>query len=192
MNAFAVRQFFRAVARGTLDVGDPEVRALMRELHADRGGVRRRDFSGARLRSAASDGRVSGIASAYGIDYSIGGGMKERVAPGAFAETLRERGAVRPLFYQHDWSDPVGIATFRETSSALTVDADLFVEESASARTVYASAKAGAFDSFSIGFVPTEIDKSERGVEIIRAADLIEVSVVVRPANPGASIEHVA
>ena len=54
--------------------------------------------------------------------------------------------------------------------------------------------KAGAISSFSVGFYASEI-KEERsadgGMDVIEKGDLVETSVVLRPANPGAELVSV-
>ena len=51
--------------------------------------------------------------------------------------------------------------------------------------------KDGALDSFSIGYLPTEVEFDDVGVRKLMAIDLMEVSVVAIPANDKASITAV-
>lgn len=191
MNEFALRQFLRAVALGKLDASDPEVRAVLREVHGG-GGVRRRSFSIVRTRAATTLGKLSGVASAYGVDYSIGAGLKERIAAGAFADSIAERPNV-PLFLGHDWLNPIGVAALSDSPAGLLFDADVF-SENERARSVYEAAKANALDNVSIGFYPETIttNANEPDVEIVERGTVVEVSIVVKGANPSAHVQKVA
>ena len=176
---------------GRYDLAHGHVRAALR---AHVFGVTRStatDVRRSRFRSATStkgDGVVVGYASVFGNTYPIGGGIRERIASGAFGESIRARGGVVPTFYEHQWSDPIGAALVSEDAHGLRAEASLFVEESDRARVVWRAAKEGALTEWSVGYRPEEVvlDANEN-VETITRAELIEVSLVVRGANPAAS-----
>lgn len=141
------------------------------------------------LRAVADgpEGVLRGYASVYDTQYRIGHGLKEEIAPNAFAASLASREGVVPVFYQHNWDAPVGVATATEDQHGVHVEARLFIEENELARSVWMAAKAGALREWSVGFYPSEIEtRSAEGTEVERVtvADLAEASIVVRGANP--------
>jgi HK97 family phage prohead protease len=143
----------------------------------------------AAVRDDAPAGILEGYASVYDVEYRIGYGLREAIAPGAFSESLAQRDGVVPVFYQHEWNNPIGYAAAREDDHGLHVTAHLFVDVNERAASVYAATAAGALREWSIGFVPTTIEtRNDAGedstVEYILGADLLEASVVVKGANP--------
>lgn len=132
-------------------------------------------------------GIVVGYASMFDVTYNIGAGFRERIEKGAFADTIKER-APFPIFYQHDWSDPIGVTSkIEEDDRGLRFEARLFIEDGGRARSVFRAMEAGALREFSIGFIPTEIRRDEEDgstIETITAASLLEISSVVKGANP--------
>lgn len=134
-------------------------------------------------------GILEGYASVYDAEYRVGYFTNEIIAPGAFGESLKRQGGVIPIFYEHDWNDPIGFANAEEDEKGLRVEALLFIEDSSRARTVYRAVAAGALREWSIGFLPETIelstnDETEMDVETVTRGDLVEASVVVRGANP--------
>lgn len=147
------------------------------------------------LRAAATpdapQGILEGYASVYDVEYRIGYGLNEAIAPGAFSDSLAKRDNVLPVFYQHDWNNPIGYARASEDEKGLHVQAHLFTDVNPTAASVYAATAAGALREWSIGFVPTTIETRSEDqtadaptVEYVLAADLLEASVVVKGANP--------
>lgn len=178
----------RYIQTGELDLADPEVRHMVRRLfgHQDRLNTRSH-VSAVRLRADGAAGRVQGIASAYNLDYSIGPNLKERIERGAFTTSIRERPIV-PTYAEHDWHTPIGAATLSDSAAGLEFDAGLFMDTERG-RSVYRAAEAGALSGVSIGFLPTPDGvRRERGLEVITKAEVLEVSLVVLGANPGAKI----
>jgi hypothetical protein len=148
-----------------------------------------RKFARAPLGEVAADGTFSGYASLFGVaDLS-----RDVVERGAFARSLRERGAggIRML-YQHDPATPIGAWTeIREDARGLFVRGRL-TSGSVKGREVHALMRAGALDGLSIGFrtVKARTD-AVRGTRHIVEADLREISVVTFPMLPGARIDQV-
>ncbi|MGE0501460.1 MAG: HK97 family phage prohead protease [Rhizobiaceae bacterium] len=148
-----------------------------------------RKFVGMALDRVDGDGWFSGYASLFGrVDLG-----KDVVEKGAFARSLKERGAtgVRMLF-QHDPAEPIGAWTeIREDERGLFVRGRL-TDGVARAREVLSLMKGGALDGLSIGFraVRSRRDAAS-GVRRILEADLWEISVVTFPMLPGARVEAV-
>lgn len=154
------------------------------------------------------EGVLIGEASVYDVEYRAGYGLQECIAPLAFLDSLAERDGILPVFYAHAWSEqkssvpqpPIGYSVTTSDSHALRVEAHLFIQDNEAARSVWRSADARALREWSVGFLPTEIrevvdDATGAMTEVIEKAELLEVSVVLKGANPATSIatvrEHV-
>jgi HK97 family phage prohead protease len=183
------------VRSGDLDLADPYVRHLLTRAF---GRVERRNarsqVSAVRLRTADDvTGRVRGIASAYGVEYAIGAGIKERIERGAFAASIAERPVV-PLFGEHDWLTPIGAATVSDSPVGLAFEGDLFLDVDR-ARAIHRAAQAGAVTDVSVGFIPASdgVRRERHGaLEVVTRAEVVEVSIVLRGANPAASLQKVS
>lgn len=191
---------------GRLDLSSAEARAELRRLLIGtvnlRTGAGRLRTATVTLRSASLDGsRLTGTASAYGISYPVGNGVREVIQRGAFGASLAQRSIV-PVFYGHGlvagqpWTHPpIGVATASETAAGLRTSIELFTADSEDARVVAAAANRGALRELSIGFEPTpngvRVERTRSGdrLERITQAQLIEVSLVVRAANPSAVLD---
>ena len=155
----------------------------------ERGQRRETKFAAAELGEVEADGSFSGYASLFGeADLS-----RDVVMPGAFAKSLRERGAggIRMLF-QHDPAAPIGVwREIREDSRGLFVRGRL-TPGVGRAREVLALMRAGAIDGLSIGFrtVRGRTD-AKTGVRRLIEIDLWEISVVTFPLLPAARVSSV-
>jgi HK97 family phage prohead protease len=181
---------------GRFDIADAQVRAALRDRTFGR---ERKALPNLRTRAAGAaeaigEGTVTGYAAAWDVEYGVAPRVKEVVRKGAFAESLREQGGVLPLFYEHRWDAPIGVVVAEEDAHGLYVSASIFTDEP-QARSIYRTVKASALRAWSIGFLPHTIETSERDghtVEAITRGDLIEVSLVVRGANPATAVVGVA
>lgn len=150
---------------------------------------RERKFVDMALDRVEADGTFSGYASLFGtVDLA-----RDIVEPGAFAKSLRQRGAagVRMLF-QHDPGQPIGVWTeLAEDRRGLFVRGRL-TKDVARAREVLSLMRGGALDGLSIGFRAVRARKdAASGIRRIAEADLWEISVVTFPMLPGARVETV-
>lgn len=141
------------------------------------------------LEDVSGDGSFAGYASLFGA-VDLG---RDVIEPGAFAASLRRRGAsdVRML-YQHDPDQPIGRwLSIREDSHGLHVEGKLSLGV-ARAREVHELMKSGALDGLSIGFQTLRArNEAKSGVRRILSADLWEISVVTFPMQPGARVTAV-
>ncbi len=148
-----------------------------------------RKYAGLTLNDIGQEGSFSGYASLFG-QVDLG---KDRVERGAFARSLRQRGAggVRMLF-QHDPAQPIGSwDEIREDERGLFVRGRLALGASR-AREVLDLLRQGALDGLSIGFKTVRARaEGNTGVRRILEADLWEISVVTFPMLPGARIAEV-
>ena len=139
--------------------------------------------------SFTSDGAVEGYASLFGeVDQA-----RDMVMPGAFTQTLQNRGLRRiPMLFQHDPSEPVGIwLELREDWRGLWARGRL-IPEVARGRELLALVREGAIDGLSIGYrtVRGRIDPKTR-IRRLYQVDLWEVSIVTFPLLTGARVHAV-
>jgi len=151
--------------------------------------MREMKFLAEPLNAVDADGVFEGYASLFGV-ADLG---KDVVMPGAFADSLKRRGAgaVR-LLWQHDPATPVGRwLSIAEDRRGLRVRGrlNLAVER---ARDIHALMREGAVDGLSIGF-RVERARAERptGLRRLEKLDLWEISIVTFPMLPGARVESV-
>ncbi len=137
----------------------------------------------------SQDGVIEGYASLFGeLDQA-----RDMMMPGAFAQTLRQRGLRKiPMLFQHDPSEPVGIwLELREDFRGLWARGKL-IPDVARARELLALLRADAIDGLSIGYrtVRGRIDPRSR-VRRLHQVDLWEISIVTFPLLAGARVATV-
>lgn len=135
--------------------------------------------------AVSADGLVEGYASLFGV-VDLG---RDRVARGAFSNSLRLRGArgIRFLF-QHDPAEPIGAWTsIAEDARGLRVVGRLNLAV-ARARELHALLRQGALDGLSIGFRALKSVREAGGVRRLIEIDLWEISVVTFPMLPDARV----
>lgn len=144
------------------------------------------------VKEVDEEGHFSGYASVYNVIDAY----RERVAPGAFAATLRKwqsRGRFPPALWQHRSGEPVGPFTLmREDEKGLYTEGQLLVNDVQRAREARALMKSKTVDGLSIGFnsVVEEWNNEEK-VLTLKEIDLWEVSIVTFPANSESLITEV-
>nr|WP_245195785.1 HK97 family phage prohead protease [Aureimonas populi] len=127
---------------------------------------------------AREDGLVRGYASLFERTDPSG----DRIERGAFARTLKERGAAGiRMLWQHDPAEPIGVWTaIAEDSRGLLVEGKLALS-TRRGRDVFELIRAGAVDGLSIGFKARRARREPGGVRRIAEIDLWEISVVTFP-----------
>ena len=161
------------------------------------GGIELRTEGGAtRLRATFPYGRETVLAEGIGM----GRERREMIAARAFSDRI-ERGEDVHFLAGHDFNRPLasrsaGTLTLTETDDALTVEAEISADMAGASyvRDFLSAHAAGLVRGLSPGFRvrPGGETVEERGNAIlrtIRAADLIEISAVTKPAYPQAQIE---
>jgi HK97 family phage prohead protease len=140
------------------------------------------------------EGAVEAVVAAYDVVYDVQDWFwetKERIAPGAFADSIAAKPVI-PLFWQHDWEGgPIGDARASETSADLRIRGQLYVDDPSVAR-IWRSMRAEAVEDWSIGYVAVTVqieheDDDPKGAEIeaVMKGQLCEASAAVMGANPG-------
>ncbi len=137
------------------------------------------------------EGVLVGYATLFDSPYKVGRNEYESISRGAFDETLRDQGAVIPIFWEHTWNSskgtpqpPIGVATAESDEHGLKVKAQLFHDDLPAAKSVWLAARAGGLREWSIGYVPQDVhqDTEMKNLEHVDACELLEASVVVRGA----------
>jgi HK97 family phage prohead protease len=166
--------------------------------------VEKRFLSGSELRADGDELVISGVAAAYGVKSKNLGGFVERIAPSAFARSLREGADVKCLV-NHDPNQILG----RTKSGTLTlIDSVVGLRfrcqlsaDSQAHRDLHSAVKRGDISECSFAFtVPAGGDDwngeetDERGQRVklrtLRDVTLMDVSCVTYPAYPqGTSVD---
>jgi hypothetical protein len=136
--------------------------------------------------SIGADGAFEGYASLFGLRDSCG----DIVAPGAFAQSLRRRGAADvKMLWQHRPDEPIGVwREIGEDSRGLKVTGRLDLSVGR-AREALSLIRAGALDGLSIGFrTLRSVTDRAIGARRLLEIDLMEISIVTFPALPQARI----
>jgi uncharacterized protein len=162
-------------------------RTILRELAAE---TKHIEFA-AELKADEDEeeGVFEGLASTFGNVDLVGDIIKR----GAFKGSLADRPAEKvKMLLGHDAGGiPIGVwDSIKETRQGLSVKGRLLLKIQQAAD-VFEAMKAGVMDSLSIGFRTLEEDFDKQGRRIIKAVDLLEISVVNFPANPKAQITSV-
>jgi HK97 family phage prohead protease len=122
---------------------------------------------------------VSGVAVPFNDTIDIGGGLKERFAPGAV-----DLNANVKLFRDH--KEIIGVVTrMSEDENGLNITAK--ISETSLGNETLNLVKDGAIRSFSVGFIPVT-DQKDGNTIIRKKVDLKEVSLVAFPAYDKAEV----
>jgi uncharacterized protein len=123
---------------------------------------------------------IEGYAALFGVEDL----MHDVIRAGAFAGAVR--GGPLPMLVEHErrllaghWSD------VREDGRGLFVRGEIRDDMPGAARAKRALAR--GVDGLSIGYVPI-VSHRTRGVRVIEAIDLLEVSIVTHPMQPQARL----
>ncbi len=146
-------------------------------------------LAAADVRAIGEDGVIEGYASVFG-NADNGG---DRVAPGAFANSLAARPAAQVrMLWQHDPNEPIGVwEHIAEDARGLFVRGRL-LGDVARGREVLSLLRAGAIDGLSIGFRTVRTRMDERSaVRTLLEIDLWEISIVTFPMNEAARVAGV-
>lgn len=146
-------------------------------------------FAPVDLKHVEPDGTFQGYASLFGKEDLA----RDMVAPGAFRDSLAERGAGGvKLLFQHDPNEPIGVwLQLKEDIKGLFAKGRL-MPDVARAREVLSLMRAGALDGLSIGFrtVKGRSDPAT-GIRRLEKIDLWEISIVTFPMLPEARVSTV-
>ena len=141
------------------------------------------------VKDVSEEGTFEGYGSIFNNVDSYG----EKVAPGAFGESLarHQREGTKPLMlWQHNSDEPIGVwENLAEDGKGLK-GTGKFELETARGREAHALLKAGAIRGLSIGYRELEAEPDGNN-RILKKLDLMEISVVSFPANRRANVTAV-
>lgn len=132
-----------------------------------------------------------GYAAIFNSDTTIGDYFVERIAPGAFADTIK--GDIRALV-DHDPGRVVGrtkSGTLRLVEDSKGLRAEIDVPDTSDGRDLWTLVERGDISGMSFGFRVTKQEWDESGdmpIRTIRGIELFEVSAVAFPAYDDTSI----
>lgn len=116
----------------------------------------------------------------------------ERVMPGAFKADLARRGSRRPLQWQHQTDEPIGVVDLVETERSLRVSRGQLALGVQRAREAFELLKVpGALGGMSIGYLVNKDRIAKDGVRELLEIEVLEVSLVTHPANPESRVDSV-
>lgn len=141
------------------------------------------------LKFLAETGTFEGYASVFNVIDKV----NDKIAPGAFKESLsrhRAEGRLPPLLWQHDHLEPIGAwREMYEDMHGLYVKGDLFIRDLPMAREAYKLLKENVVTGLSIGYRAVESHREQKSaVRVLTKLDLVEVSLVTFPANEQARV----
>ena len=131
---------------------------------------------------------ITGIAVPWApVSATVMDGTKVSFARGAFDLSMKSP----KLLENHDMSQLRGIvSSLADMPEGLGFTAT-FAKTGAAADAIEL-VKAGAYDSVSVGAVPTKFKYDKNGVMVVSKADLVEISLVAQPAFKDAVITEIA
>lgn len=141
------------------------------------------------IKASDAGWEVAGYASTFGnIDH--GGDVVMRGAFDATVEAWRAGRQKIRFLWAHDTWQVLGVPKELKAD-----DRGLFgtfkISKTNLGEDVHTLLKDGAVDSFSIGYIPTEVEFDDVGTRKLLAVDLLEVSVVAIPMNDKAEVTRV-
>jgi HK97 family phage prohead protease len=126
--------------------------------------------------------RFAGYAALFGVADGAG----DTIRPGAFARALVE-GAAIPLYWQHDAGRRIGsVEAMAEDGRGLRVIARLDRRDSRAADLL----RRGEVNGLSFGYRARGYTRVPEG-RVLRDIELLEVSLVTHPLQPGARVHLV-
>lgn len=143
------------------------------------------------LKADDAAGEFSGYAATYARDSE-----GDRIEPGAFAQSIKDRKGKIPIFLNHDRTQWAGVSTeLSEDHKGLYMTARLFPDTSAG-RDAYGLLKNATAADFpvglSIGFLTKDWDfEQSTQTRILKTIELWETSITPFPANRLARVDDV-
>ena len=129
-------------------------------------------------------GSFDGVLSTYGEKDAVG----DVCVRGCFDDTVKLKGNVRPLLWNHSHNDPIGTLTITGTKNNLAVTGSINMDVQRG-REAMALLKRGDIRGMSIGYIAEDYKYDADGVRKLTKVDLWEGSLVTFPANAQAYAE---
>lgn len=130
---------------------------------------------------------ITGVAVPWDTPATVSSGESVMFSRGAFDVTAK----APKLLEGHDMNALRGVVTELADSDEGLLFTAKFAKTTA-ANDAIELVKAGAYDSVSVGAVPTKYKFDKNGTMVVTAADLVEISLVAQPAFSDARITEIA
>lgn len=114
--------------------------------------------------------------------------VNDRIIPGALDKFFKGFGGKLQMLYQHDKNEIIGEWTKFEIKGDLVIGTGEIYPEVQRGRDTMALISRGMIGSTSIGFKATDFEMNDDGGMDFKEIELVEVSMVQRPANPKANL----
>ena len=143
------------------------------------------------IKNIEDTGKISG----YGAIFNNIDLKNDIIQKGAFTKTLMEKN-IKEIYFLRQHNKDVIIGEFNdihEDENGLYVEGKFFLDTTAG-KDAYRLAKKGILNSFSIGYIAKDFGYEEiNGEEIrdLKSVDLLEISLVIMPANKLAKITEI-
>jgi HK97 family phage prohead protease len=147
------------------------------------------------LMEAKADDPATGEFSGYAATYQRDS-EGDRIQPGAFAQSIKDRKGRIPIFLNHDRTQWAGASTgLAEDGKGLKLNGQLFLDTSAGRDAMGLLKNAASVEmpvGLSIGFLTKDWDYDEASqTRLLKDVDLWETSLTPFPANRGARVDQV-
>lgn len=143
-------------------------------------------LNGVELRRTSTGQTIHGQAVVYNALSGDLGGFVEKIAPGAFAQSLDTQDQL--CLFNHDEGQILGrksAGTLSLRDSAVALEFSCKLPDTSVGRDVAVLCERGDLKSMSFGFICMEDDWQQNGVQVVRTvrrAELFELSAVAFPA----------
>lgn len=137
------------------------------------------------LKESTDVGAFTGLVSVYGnVDQG-----NDRVMPGAFTKTLKERGSRVPVLWQHDVHEPIGSGDLVDTPDGLVIKGQIDLDIPQGQR-AYSGMRKDYLRGMSFGYDVVKHGYKD-GVRELKELKIYEASLVTFPMNEAAGITTV-
>lgn len=132
-----------------------------------------------------SNDSEKGVFFGYASIFNLKDSYKDIILNGAFKNTTKHKNTI-PLLWQHKNDEIIGVVyDFKEDYVGLYIEGQIDYKRY---NKVYSFIKNSVINGLSIGYVVNDSTFDEKGRRIIKSLDLLEISIVLSPANKLANI----
>jgi len=126
-----------------------------------------------------------GIGSPYDGKPDLGNDIIQK---GAYSRTLDQKGAIRPLLWQHKQEEPIGTVELEETDEGLMIKRGIIDKMISRGKDASRLIAMKAVKGLSIGYKAIKATTDSKGNRLLKEIALHEMSIVTFPMNEGAVI----
>lgn len=132
-----------------------------------------------------SNNLEEGVFFGYASIFNLEDSYEDIILNGAFKNISKQQNTI-PLLWQHERGEVIGIVyDFREDYVGLYVEGQIDYTRYSK---IYSFIRNNIINGLSIGYVVNDFTLDDKGRRVIKSLDLLEISVVLSPANKFANI----